>query len=56
MREGDAVVPRVVDVIVARVCEEAELEGDENDFDDLDDELVGESAMRAEKLIDILWW
>jgi hypothetical protein len=48
MRKCHAVVLRVVDVIVAGMCEKAELQCDENDFDDLNDKLVGESAMRAQ--------
>lgn len=33
-------------MIIARVGKQTKLECDENDFDDLNDELVGESAMR----------
>lgn len=44
--ERDAVVPRIVDVIVARVCKEAELQSHENDFYHLNDKFVGKPAMR----------
>lgn len=44
--EGDAVVPGVVDVIVARVGEQTELHGDDDQLDDLDEEFVGEATTR----------
>lgn len=44
MREGDAIVPGVVDVIVARMGEEAQLHRDDDELDDLDEEFVGEAT------------
>lgn len=46
MRERHSVVKRIVDMIVTRVGKQAELESNEDDFDDLHNELVGQSAMR----------